>query len=61
MDVATLARPSAESTLRGRALRYRLVRAGRRAAPTGFQGMIEAYRRQVDRVRWAAWRKVGIS
>lgn len=61
LDVAKSAFPSAASTLRGRALRRRLDRAGRRAAPTSVQSMIEGYRRQVDRVRWTAWRKAGIS
>lgn len=61
LEVAKSADPAAASTLRGRALRYRLARSRRHAAPAGFQSMIEGYRRQMDRVRWTAWRKAGIS
>ncbi|MDV8149799.1 glycosyltransferase [Arthrobacter sp. B10-11] len=61
LAVAGSADPSAAATLRGRALRYRLARSRRHAAPARLQSLIEGYRRQVDRVRWTAWRKAGIS
>lgn len=61
LDVAQSACAEAADTLRGRSVAYRLERARRGEAPGSIQGLIEGFRRQLDRVRWTAWRKVGIS
>lgn len=61
LEVATAAYPGAAGTLRGRALSHRLRRAVSGAAPTNFQTFMESYRHQLNRARWVAWRKVGIS
>ncbi|MDQ0662300.1 hypothetical protein QFZ35_000798 [Arthrobacter ulcerisalmonis] len=61
LTVATAAHPVAASTLRGRSVRSRIRRAQTGAAPTGFQSFTESYRHQLNRARWVAWRKVGIS
>ncbi|MFC4397143.1 MULTISPECIES: glycosyltransferase family 2 protein [Micrococcaceae] len=61
LEVAVAAYPAAAETLRGRTLSYRLRRALAGAAPTGFQNFTESYRHQLNRARWVAWRKVGIS
>lgn len=61
LNVATKAYPAAAHTVRGRSLGYRLRRALTGAAPTGLQNLIEAFRHQLNRARWVAWRKAGIS
>lgn len=61
LEVARSAYPSAAMTVRGRTVRYRLRRALRGEGPTGVQGLVEGCRFQLNRARWVAWRKVGIS
>ncbi|WP_457947284.1 glycosyltransferase family 2 protein [Pseudarthrobacter sp. alpha12b] len=61
VNVATAAYPAAAGTLRGRSVRYRIRRAQTGATPTVFQSLMESYRHQLNRARWVAWRKVGIS
>ncbi|MCB5292599.1 glycosyltransferase family 2 protein [Arthrobacter sp. SO3] len=61
LGVAQSACTEAADTLRGRSVRYRIERARRGARPGSVQTLIEGTRRQLDRVRWTAWRKVGIS
>ena len=61
LQVARSAFPSADATLRGRAVLHRLRLSRGREAPQTVQRLIEGYRHQLDRARWVAWRKVGIS
>lgn len=59
--VALRAHPDALGTLRNKGLSLRLRRADREQRPAAIQRLLEMYRCQVDRVRWTAWRMVGIS
>ena len=61
LEVASAAYPATARTLRGRRLSYRLRRALSGVAPTAFQCFRERYRHQLNRARWVAWRKAGIS
>ena len=61
LEVARCAYPSAAMTFRGRTVHYRLRRALRGEGPAGVQSLVEGCRFQLNRVRWVAWRKVGIS
>ena len=61
LQVARCAYPSAATTFRGRTVHCRLRRALRGKGPARIQSLVEGCRFQLNRVRWVAWRKVGIS
>lgn len=61
LEVARNAYPPAAMTFRGRTVQFRLRRALRGEGPAGVQGLVEGCRIQLNRVRWVAWRKAGIS
>lgn len=60
-DFALRVWPGQPASFRIRGVRWRLVRAGEGKPPLLWQRTVEMFRTQLDRVRWRAWRMVGIS